>query len=134
MDTQEMQDDIEVMIAMLQNKVFTPSFELQQLRRLHTNMCHPSKSGMEKDLKKIEGAWTEEVKKAFEKLYDTCPVKKCRETGNIGKSPTAAIRFITRPGERVSADLKIRYGDRPILYIVDTSYVAAAILENKIPK
>ena len=94
--------------------------------------CSPTFSLQDKKLHKLD----DKIKEAVDEVYSNCTIKKCREKGNIAQGPNAAIRMIVKPGQRVSIDLKIRHGDRPILYAVDnaTNYVAACILDNKTPE
>ena len=81
-DVMHAQSDAEILVATMQPNIFTPGQEVAQVRRLHVNMCHPSKERLIADIKKVQNAWTEKIKEAVDEVYSHCTIKKFREKGN----------------------------------------------------
>ena len=100
-----------------------------EIRKIHVGAGHAPIHKMRLLLREA-GQWTDTVKELVKGVIKDCPVKKCREAGEIQKKdPYAAIRLVREPGDLVSVDLKIRSGsgEQDILYAVDcaTSFCVA---------
>ena len=113
--------------------VFTKGKETEQIRKLHCGAGHAPLHKMRLILREA-GQWNDVTRELVAGVLKNCPVKRCRESGEIQKKdPVASIRVIKEIGDIVSVDLKIRHGARDILYAIDgaTSYAAASFIENK---
>ena len=123
------------LILLATGDIFTKGKEVEEIRKIHVGAGHAPIHKMRLLLREA-GQWTDTVKELVKGVIKDCPVKKCREAGEIQKKdPYAAIRLVREPGDLVSVDLKIRSGsgEQDILYAVDcaTSFCVAGLIENK---
>ena len=102
------------------------------IKKLHVNYCHLSAQQMASVLKDC-GKWSKEAEQAVKDVLQQCENVGCRKKGNLQKNPVSNFQSVKSPGELVAVDLKIRHGQRPILYCVDylTGFCCGAILKDK---